>query len=109
MVTSKGSIKKIDITSAKGIILTEANIKTVVAAINIPRIACKKTFFVLFFRKTQKKTGHIRIVCIKKRLHAIWPAEILSPKSFASASIAGRKRKAKTIENNASFCWEKQK
>tara|TARA_B100000575_G_scaffold226190_1_gene186796 strand:- start:462 stop:908 length:447 start_codon:yes stop_codon:yes gene_type:complete len=103
MVTSRGSIKKIAITSAKGMNLTEANIKTVVHAINTPRMDCKKTFCVLCFRKVQKNIGHINIVCIRKRLHAICPAEILLPKSFASASMVGKKRKAKTIKNNAIF------
>ena len=43
------------------------------------------------------------MVCTRKRLHAICPAEILSPKSFASASMVGKKRNAKTIRNKAIF------
>tara|TARA_B100000282_G_scaffold180773_1_gene131298 strand:+ start:1353 stop:1673 length:321 start_codon:yes stop_codon:yes gene_type:complete len=83
--------------------LTEAKIKTVVHAIKTPRMNCKKIFCVLCFLKPQKNIGHMSMVCIKKRLHAICPAEILSPKSFARASIVGKKRNAKTIRNKAIF------
>ena len=103
MVTSRGSMKKIAITSAKGMNFTEAKIKTVVHAINTPRMNCKKIFRVLCFLKPQKNIGHISMVCTRKRLHAICPAEILSPKSFASASMVGKKRNAKTIRNKAIF------
>ena len=96
-------MKKIAITSANGMNLTEAKIKTVVHAINTPRMNCKKIFCVLCFLKPQKNIGHISMVCTRKRLHAICPAEILSPKRFASASMVGKKRNAKTIRNKAIF------
>ena len=53
----QGSMKKIAITSAKGMNFTEAKIKTVVHAINTPRMNCKKIFRVLCFFKPQRTLG----------------------------------------------------